>query len=662
MSTQTRIWHNHFHPAWGMLLVVAVVSLVAQLRGSREYNFFFLLQPLALCGFGGAMLWLGLRRSGVKRQRLAKELRGQLGGALLAVGGPSIVSAFGPGSEGVAALAFLFGLLILGAGAFGAEFDQKTMGLLLSAPGSRARIYFGKLIVLSILTGLATINFLFCIASFSPHFPSIDEVVFLFVLPVVAVCTGPYLSLKTRSTLAGSVFMVAVPVALVLVGQLGISLAARMQHPEAEFSELFGRQFTKYCWIALPLYFGISAVLGWLTFRRLELREGGGPEASGTHPLAKPLDRALKLFPPQGKGRWSALIGKELRLQVVPWLLAFVYLGLSLLTLLAERLNGASNPWPIGFLEIKQSLAAVFGFLTLLFCGAACVAEERQLGTMEWQLTLPMAMSKQWRLKVGTTLVLGLVLGVAWPLILFLMSAPNGLADVNLPPGVTWGLGVMISIGLMVIGIYASTISRNTIQAACVSAGLLVGMTVVAERISNGWAQWQKGQWEDSVLLGASHDLGAPPIVLTPDQSVILGLVVCWSAILFLAWVLLWLARRNFVRGVPAGRDVMKQLGIIGAVLVLEMMTIVSMISMLDSWRIRQEMIDHPYVEPKPAKRSSEKAGFGLNEELAKRYGIPFGTNATAAKRMSTKSGVQMDEELAKRYGLIVKTNTAPPK
>ena len=663
MSAQARIWRNHYHPAWLGLVAMAMVLFVMQCYGSRDYNFLFMIQPVVLCGLGLWMLGLGLSRLGAKWQRLAKEFRGLMPGALLAILGPSVISMWGPGSEGLASPAYLLGILIMAAAAFGTEFEQKTITSLLSAPGTRARIYLRKVTVLILLTAIAALDYFFCITGLSADLSRLEEVIFVLFFPAMAVCTGPYLSLKTRSTLAASVFMVAIPLALVLAVQFGVSVAARFKNPDAEFMAIFGREFVDLCWVVLPGYALLSAVLGWRTFARLELRHAGS-EASGTNPLAGPLDRALKLLPHWGDSPTAYLVRKELRLQVVPWLLASVYLGLSLLAALGERLGPPSTSLHITFLDIKQSLAVGLGFLTLLFCGAACVAEERQLGTLEWQLTFPMAMGKQWLIKLCATVGLGLLLGVVCPLIVLIVSGSNGFADIGLPDGLPWLAGALWCVILIGIGIYASTISRNTIQAACVAAGMLIGIILLAVPITNGWARWSRAQSEEMAYLHGLHQVPAPPFDPSPQQTSLFAGVVIGGFGLWLVWLVLRFSHHNFVRGVPPGGVLFKQLGSIVAVLALGLTVSVGLVSLFDSWSMRKQLIESPYSEPRPVPRtelnSSNTGPIVFDSELAKRYGLQIGSTGVRTQRSSKAVVTGVPDDLAKRYGLKVGTNEVP--
>ena len=53
-----------------------------------------------------------------------------------------------------------------------------------------------------------------------------------------------------------------------------------------------------------------------------------------------------------------------------------------------------------------------------LLVGALASAEERRLGTLEWQRLLPMPGWQQWTLKVATVLLLSTVLAVGIPVVL----------------------------------------------------------------------------------------------------------------------------------------------------------------------------------------------------------------------------------------------------
>ena len=54
----------------------------------------------------------------------------------------------------------------------------------------------------------------------------------------------------------------------------------------------------------------------------------------------------------------------------------------------------------------------------MILIGSLASAEERQLGTLEWQTLLPSPAWQQWAVKVGVTFGLALLLGVGLPALL----------------------------------------------------------------------------------------------------------------------------------------------------------------------------------------------------------------------------------------------------
>ena len=109
-------------------------------------------------------------------------------------------------------LAFGFGSVALGAQSFGHEYSHRTLGLLLSQPIDRRRLFLYKLAVLFVmlltLTAVALLMFRDVLRlAASPHTtPS--------MLVLAAACglfVAPWLTLVSRSTLGAVVFTIAVP-------------------------------------------------------------------------------------------------------------------------------------------------------------------------------------------------------------------------------------------------------------------------------------------------------------------------------------------------------------------------------------------------------------------------------------------------------------------
>ena len=94
------------------------------------------------------------------------------------------------------------------------------------------------------------------------------------------------------------------------------------------------------------------------------------------------------------------LVRKELHLQHMTFAVAAVWFVIWLVeSALTRAIPGfVGMPLPV--------VSIMFGaVLALLIPGALASAEERQLGTLEWQMILPMAASTQWAVKVRRRVV-----------------------------------------------------------------------------------------------------------------------------------------------------------------------------------------------------------------------------------------------------------------
>jgi hypothetical protein len=129
-----------------------------------------------------------------------------------------------------------------------------------------------------------------------------------------------------------------------------------------------------------------------------------------------------------------------------------------------------------GYVRIPFYVVSVlFGALMALLIGSLASAEERQIGTLEWQLLLPMAMWKQWAVKVGTTLGLAALLSFALPIVL-----AAGHVSVN---------GYASAIVLLTVGsLYVSSLCSSTLRALMVSGALVISLSISASRAAVAWS------------------------------------------------------------------------------------------------------------------------------------------------------------------------------
>jgi hypothetical protein len=100
------------------------------------------------------------------------------------------------------------------------------------------------------------------------------------------------------------------------------------------------------------------------------------------------------------------LVRKELRLQQLTFVVFAIYVVGSL------KLIGHVSDATV---DLHGALTGLYSGILTVLIGSLASAEEREYGTLESQLLLPIASSTQWAVKVGVTLGLALVLAVGLP-------------------------------------------------------------------------------------------------------------------------------------------------------------------------------------------------------------------------------------------------------
>jgi hypothetical protein len=93
--------------------------------------------------------------------------------------------------------------------------------------------------------------------------------------------------------------------------------------------------------------------------------------------------------------------------------------------------------------------------------GSLAIAEERQLGTLAWQLQLPVPAWLQWTAKIGTVFGLSLTLSIGVP---FLLA--QVLWSVDLP---SLPVAVVLTLVTTAASLYISSLSTASVRAAMTS-------------------------------------------------------------------------------------------------------------------------------------------------------------------------------------------------
>jgi ABC-type transport system involved in multi-copper enzyme maturation permease subunit len=691
MNFSAPLSRNHFHPAWLLLPVPPLVAFLCDgLADTGPLRLALFLRLACAALLLGALF--GLRGDALPGtgQRLLKELRAQLPGGLLALLLPGMFGWYLDGDSVPWAVGtFGLGCLLIGASAFGSEFEQRTLGNLLTQPISRSRIYLEKMAVVAALILLASLNLLLTLVTADGFHFDLQGFLEVLVVAVFALGSGPLFSLLSRSTLAGIVFTVTVPGGLFALSLLVFDLAYRWLRPGEELP------MPSVSWVlglGAPVYLLTTLLWGWRAFATLQLRDGGagGRSSTALHPLSRPVDRLLAaVLPP--RHALAQLVRKELRIHVVPWLVAGLTVGLWALGLgirwSAPESEAARTLNDVGTLSV---FAGMLGSLGFIIAGTAAVAEERELGTLENQLSQPISLARQWVVKAGVAAILAITLGALLPagLIWLSFDAAKLQATFGELPGIAGVAYGTVFVLLLTLSLYASSVARNTMMATATAvfiggglACLIAGLGMAGGTWLNSVMERHVEQWPPNVNVPAWA-----PSAAALEQLAVASLAVVGGLV---ALAFLILGGRNFRRLVVPGATLARQLLGVGLALTLALGLGALVFSQLALLRAQANQAEaFVFLRASAAVAVREELRLGrLTEELAGQIGVA--TNATPEavvdaliaregnqafvriqERFQPKQPViggnppfQMDPLLARRYGLVpaLDTNTESP-
>jgi hypothetical protein len=436
--------------------------------------------PVILSVLALLVKWSGL----LTNPSLQMETGAQMPGASLAflAAGVNAMLAKGvfEGLSGFAALANALACLWICANAFGSEFEHRTLGQWLVQPRSRGDLYREKLGVAGGIAGTAAVIF-FLTTSQSMAHDSLDLALILGFPLILGLASAPFFTLMSRSTLAGFVFTLTVPMALYMILRTLLDVYHARVYPDLLFHQSSEEQGV--LWAGGVIYLGAMALASWRVFKRLEWREGGagGSSTPELYAVTGAWDRWI------GR-RWlgqpatAQLIRKELRLHVVPWLVAGILVGLWGLSLLVRKWApeselgvAAANPYTVTL------CAGILGAFIFLVTGASAIAEERVLGTLEWQWTQPISMARLWKIKVGVATALALTLGLILPTALIWLGfdADSLSTTFGKPEWQPIAAYVAALAAFFATSLYASSVSHSSMKAVALTPLLLGSLWAV---------------------------------------------------------------------------------------------------------------------------------------------------------------------------------------
>jgi hypothetical protein len=286
---------------------------------------------------------------------------------------------------------FWIGLPLLATLAFGYEFQQRTLLLLLSQPMERMRIWNTKWIVASV--AVISSAALYGIQQWS--YLRLNSALFLIcgAWLILAISSSAFWTLVAKSTIGG--------LALTILNAAIVGAVAMLLNAVVEGAS-WDTGFRIRLSIILPVALGYSAFMIWLGRRKFARFEATGTFAGDdvlvSHPrLTRPFLGWLRCRP---SGAVRNLLRKEIRVLWPVWLFTIVCVVLLAFLSGLQVVLGASTQSSINIPNVAVAVVALYGFLVLLLGGSVALGEEKALGARSWQLTLPISSTVQWLVKV----------------------------------------------------------------------------------------------------------------------------------------------------------------------------------------------------------------------------------------------------------------------
>lgn len=387
-------------------------------------------------------------------------------------------------SPGMAVYApFGIGVLLLGLTPFGQELNCGTFSILLAQPVSRRELWLAKIRVLAVALGLV-----FLAALASTHFRAEMVIEELKATDWHKLWNSPVTELQMRGVVRDIRFNVLWD-ALVIGG-----LSALAAFAGGLWTNLLFRNTSAAFWFSMlvPLGLGLLAdklfggwiggaalipvlggyaAAGFFWAKRFFLRVEDTQWTGGILSLPG-LFQSTAGSSARNRRPLLALIRKEFQLHQVNLLIAVLLLVTHLVVIIVRRAGMEYFLQHRSAAMVWESWPMLWLVMPLLIGGVA-VAEERKLGTLESFLSLPATRRREFVVKLSVALLLGIFLGGVMPLAVeglgTLTGLPRNVFDVamtfnwklvSLAAGLLGG-----SAGLGLMAFYASTLTRNLLQA-----------------------------------------------------------------------------------------------------------------------------------------------------------------------------------------------------
>ncbi len=310
--------------------------------------------------------------------------------------------------EGISVMGFFFGIPLLAALSLGAEFQHRTLPLLLTQPVDRMEIWAEKMVVTVVAVMAATLVSFFghrvaAVPLDAQDLPAAGAWI------IATSASATLWTLFARSTLGGLALNFMVPGFIIIAW---VNLPERMR----ETGSLWPATNTGVA-IAAFLVLGYAVGAFWLGRRSLARLQVTGAMAGDDLLMAGPFvmpESWAGWFRCRPTGPVLNLIRKELRLLRPLWLISLLaVLGWTCVILLGLL----PEPGSTRNLPAAVVLLGTLHFLIAILAGSLSLGEERTSGTHAWHMTLPVSARRQWLIKLLVALFSSTVCAALLPVL-----------------------------------------------------------------------------------------------------------------------------------------------------------------------------------------------------------------------------------------------------
>lgn len=359
----------------------------------------------------------------VKTTRLLKEARAIFWPWCAVIFAGALPLVHPPNWTGDLILAWSFlGLSLMATLPFGAEFQHRTLYLVLAQPVARRAIWSEKLSVTAVAILSATLVMVLgwrvSVLQLDPH-----DAAFFSAWIIATTASATFWTLVARSTLGGLALNISVNALVVEMPWLVL------YHERALTVPLSPSRMTVST--VTFMFFCYAGAMLWLGARKLARFQVTGSMAGDDLLMAGPsvMPQAFaRWFRCRPTGAFLNLIRKELRLLRPVWLITLMsFLGwtcIAVLRLVPEHSFGrliVSRPGsPTFLIFLAVGWVVALSIAIAILAGSLSPGEERTSGTHAWHMTLPVSARRQWLIKLVMALLTGFVCAALLPVLVLI--------------------------------------------------------------------------------------------------------------------------------------------------------------------------------------------------------------------------------------------------